>query len=70
MHHDRRFTRIRPTGRLSRSGTIVIDAKSPVTKRFSWGGVRGVSTRRERAQSTKSRDYRLAPHPAADTLAP
>lgn len=30
MHHNRRFTRIRPTGRLSRAGAIVIDAKSPV----------------------------------------
>jgi hypothetical protein len=30
MHHPRRFTRIRPTGRLSRTGAIVLDAKSPV----------------------------------------
>lgn len=30
MLHQRRFTRIRPSGLLSRSGKIIIDVKSPV----------------------------------------
>ncbi len=30
MHHPRRFTRVRPSGLLSRTGKIIIDAKSPM----------------------------------------
>lgn len=29
MHHPRRYTRVRPSGLLSRSAKIIIDAKSP-----------------------------------------
>jgi hypothetical protein len=29
MHHPRRFTRIRPSGLVSRTGKIILDAKSP-----------------------------------------
>ncbi|MES2750197.1 MAG: PilZ domain-containing protein [Pseudomonadota bacterium] len=30
MFHNRRFTRIQPSGRLSRSGKIIVDIKSPI----------------------------------------
>lgn len=30
MHQDRRFTRIKPSGNLSKSGKIIVDPKSPV----------------------------------------